>query len=184
MIEKNTLVKVSYELRTAKEGDVLEMATPETPLEFISGNNQTLKDFESNLLNLSKGDKFDFSIKSEDAYGEANEDMIVELEKSIFSSVESKDMVVGNELPMVDSTGRHLSGRILAIDDENVKLDFNHPLAGNDLYFSGMIIDEREATEEELNAIHHDCASCQGCNHEEGSSCSGEGSCGEGGCSC
>lgn len=182
MITKNKVVSVSYELRTEPDGSVLEVADRETPLEFICGQGQTLEYFEMNLLNKNVGDKFDFKIPAANAYGEMNEDMIVDLPKDIFKEVEAEDMKVGNILPMMDSMGRHLQGKILSIGEEDVKIDFNHSLAGKDLYFKGEVLAVREATDEELEALHsHKCGGCSGCGSDGGCD-SHEDSCGCGGC--
>lgn len=183
MITKNKFVTVSYELRTEKEGSVLETAGADQPLEFICGQGQTLEYFEMNLLDKNKGDIFDFKIPAANAYGEVSEDMVVELPKDIFKEVDAADMVVGNVLPMMDSIGRRLQGRIEKIGEEEVKVNFNHPLAGKDLYFKGEVLGVRDATDEELEALHsHKCGGCSGCgsdsgcgsgcdSHEEGCGC-------------
>ena len=89
MITKNKFVTISYELRTDKNGDAVEVADVERPLEFICGQGQTLEYFEMNLLGLNEGDAFDFSIPAANAYGTVNEDMIVELPKDIFAEVDT-----------------------------------------------------------------------------------------------
>lgn len=182
MITKNKFVTVSYELRTEENGELLETAGADQPLEFIYGQGQTLEYFEMNLLEKDKGDKFDFKIPAANAYGEINEDMIVDLPKDIFKEVEEQDMVVGNVLPMMDSMGRRLRGQIEAIGEEEVRVNFNHPMAGKDLYFKGEVLGVRDATEEEIEALHaHKCGGCSGCGSDSscGSGCgSQDDSCG------
>ena len=64
---------------------------------------------------------------------------------------------------------------------ENVKMDFNHPLAGKDLYFKGKVLAVRDATDEELEKLHSSkCGGCHGCGSEGG--CDSEHSCGDGCC--
>ena len=118
MITKNKFVTVSYELRTAADAEPIEIADEKTPLEFICGQGQTLEYFEMNLLNLNTGNSFDFHIPSANAYGEVNEDMIVELTKDIFAEVEAEELIPGNVLPMQDSLGRHLNGTIVTVGDD------------------------------------------------------------------
>lgn len=173
MITKNKVVSVSYELRTEANGEVREKGTAEKPLTFICGQGQVLEYFELNLLEKNKGDKFDFVIANEHAYGPFNEDMVVELPLEVFKDVRSEDLVVGNDLPMVDSMGRHLMGTINAISDDFVEINFNHPLAGKDLHFSGEILELRDVTDAELEALNSHkcgggCSSCSGCgSHDE-----------------
>ncbi len=179
MITKNKHVSVSYELRTEPEGQPIESAGAEQPLTFICGQGQTLEYFEMNLLEKAAGDAFDFKIPAANAYGLVNEDMIVDLPKDIFKDVEAEEMTVGNVLPMMDSLGRRLQGRIVEISEDEVRMDFNHPLAGKDLYFKGKVIAERDATDEELEALKsHKCGGCHGCSSDGGC---GSG-CGDGGC--
>ena len=185
MITKDKFVAVSYELRTDKEGEILETAGAENPLEFICGHGQTLDFFEMNLLDKNEGDHFDFRIPAANAYGEVNEEMKVELPKEIFNEVEPEEMVVGNVLPMMDSLGRRLRGKIMAIGEEEVCIDFNHELAGKDLYFKGDILLVRDATSEEIEALHaHKCGGCSGCGSEGscGSGCGSDGGCSSGCC--
>lgn len=183
MITKNKFVTVSYELRTDKDGELLETAGADRPLEFICGQGQTLEYFEMNLLDKEEGDKFDFEIPAANAYGEVNEDMVVDLPKDIFQEVAAGDMVVGNVLPMMDSIGRRLQGKIESIGEEEVRVNFNHPLAGKKLFFKGEILGVRDATDEELEALHsHKCGGCSGCgSHDDG--CGGCGS-HDNGCGC
>ena len=150
-------------------------------MDFICGQGQTLEYFEMNLLDKNEGDKFDFSIPAAHAYGLVNEDMIVDLPQEIFKDVEAEEMVVGHVLPMMDSVGRRLQGKILSIGDEEVRIDFNHPLAGKDLFFKGKVLAVRDATDEELESLHsHKCGGCHGCGSDGG--CGSEHSCGDGCC--
>ena len=178
MITKNKHVTLHYELRTEPDGDVLETADAQRPLEFICGQGQILEYFEMNLLGLEEGASFDFKIPATQAYGEVNQDMIVELPRDIFSEIEPADLKVGNTLPMQDSLGRHLMGKIVNLTDTGVTMDFNHELAGRDLYFKGVVVAVRDATDEELEALRsHKCGGCHGCG--SGGSC-GDGGCGSG----
>lgn len=180
MITKNKFVTISYELRTDKNGDIVEVADAGRPLEFICGQGQTLEYFEMNLLGLNEGDGFDFSIPAANAYGAVNEDMIVELPKDIFAEVDAGELKPGNTLPMQDSLGRHLNGKIMEVKDEAIVMDFNHPMAGKDLHFTGKVIAVRDATDEELESLRsHKCGGCHGCGSEGGC---GDHSCGEGCC--
>ena len=181
MITKNKFVTVSYELRTAADAEPIEIADEKTPLEFICGQGQTLEYFEMNLLNLNTGNSFDFHIPAANAYGEVNEDMIVELPKDIFTEVEAEELIPGNVLPMQDSLGRHLNGTIVTVGDDVVTMDFNHPMAGKDLFFKGKVLAVRDATDEELENLHsHKCGGCHGCGSDGG--CGSEHSCGDGCC--
>ncbi len=175
IIEANKVVALKYELRiNAKDGEMVEKVENNNPLEFIYGAGNMLPQFESNIGGLKEGDSFDFSIKADEAYGHVNDDMVVELSKDIFKvdgKIDEKLLVLDNVVPMRDQQGNHLNGKIIEILDQHVRMDFNHPLAGEDLYFTGEILTIREATEKELNHGHihsddHGCGCGSGCDCE------------------
>jgi FKBP-type peptidyl-prolyl cis-trans isomerase SlyD len=174
-IEKNKMVSLIYELReSGSEGRIIETLDENRPLNFIYGAGRLLPVFESNINSLNKGDLFSFSLASEMAYGEKREDMIVNVPISVFKSdgeLNEDVCRVGNEVPMMDTDGNPLTGIINEITDSYVRMDFNHPMAGLDLYFSGKIIDVREATEAEIAGTSHSCSSCADSDSHSG--CSG-----------
>jgi len=176
-IEINRMVSLVYELReNNSEGRIIESLDDNKPLTFIYGSGRLLPVFESNISSLKKGDNFRFALNSEMAYGEKREEMIVDVPISVFETdgkLNEDICQVGNEVPMMDTEGNPLNGVINEITDTYVRMDFNHPMAGLDLYFSGKIVDIREATLEELNHTGHSCSSC---NTSGDSGCSG--SCG------
>jgi FKBP-type peptidyl-prolyl cis-trans isomerase SlyD len=107
------------------------------------------------------------------AYGDKREEMIVNVPVAVFETdgkINEDICRVGNEVPMMDKDGNPLTGIINEITDVYVKMDFNHPMAGLDLCFSGKIIEVREATEHELAAT---MGSCSGCSSREHSVCYG-----------
>lgn len=163
-ISKDKMVSLTYELRVNEEqGKVVEVVEQEKPLVFLYGNGQMLPLFESKLDGLATGEAFKFKIESKDAYGEVNEGAVVDLPKNIFEvegKIDDNILKIDNVIPMQDTNGNKLQGIVKEIKDETVKMDFNHPLAGDDLYFSGKIIEVREATKEELEQHNHECTNC------------------------
>lgn len=153
-IEKNAYVSLAYQLRSnGLDGELIEETTKENPLNFVYGTGRMLEMFEYQLAGLKAGDKFNFELKAVDAYGEVSEDAVVDLPRDIFEingAIDEDMLSVGNSVPMQDAQGNRLNGIVLEMNDDTVKMDFNHPLAGDNLLFSGYIIDVREATEEEL----------------------------------
>ena len=156
--EKNNVVSIVYELRSgSKEGEIVEALTPENPLTFVFGTGGLLPKFEENLSGLTSGTDFEFLLNSEDAYGPVVESAVVHVPKNIFEvdgKIDENLLKVGNMVPMMDAEGRRMNGKIMTIDEEAVQMDFNHPMAGNDLFFKGQVTEVREATEEELNHGH------------------------------
>jgi FKBP-type peptidyl-prolyl cis-trans isomerase SlyD len=170
-ISKNKVVSISYELRVdGKDGEHIETVGEEHPLVFIFGTNSLVPGFERHVENLKTGDNFAFLLNCEEAYGSALEDAVVEIPKTAFiidNEINNDMFFEGNVVPMIDSQGNHLNGVIAEVRDNTVIMDFNHPLAGDDLYFSGKVVDVRDATSDELEHghIHSPCSSggCDSC---------------------
>jgi len=171
-ISKNKVVSLSYELRTeGKDGEIIETVDAGRPLMFIFGTNSLVPGFERNVENLQTGDKFAFLLACEEAYGKALEEALVEIPKTAFmvdGEIDHDILYEGNAIPMTDSQGNRLNGIVAEVKSDTVIMDFNHPLAGDDLYFSGMVVDVREATAEELErgSLQTNCSSsgCEGCS--------------------
>jgi FKBP-type peptidyl-prolyl cis-trans isomerase SlyD len=176
-ITNNKYVEVTYDLNVGEDADqeLMERATPENPLKFIFGLGMMLPAFENALKGLQPNDSFNFTLASADAYGERNEEHVVELPKNIFE-VDGKfdgEMIrEGETVPMMDSDGNQLLGSVLEVKNDVVVMDFNHPLAGEVLNFSGKVIEVHDATAEEIAALTApaggcgcgDCSSdCEGC---------------------
>lgn len=163
-IEKNKMVSMIYELReNNSEGRIIEALDENRPLTFIFGTGRLLPVFESNINSLNKGDLFRFNLNSEMAYGVKREEMIVNVPITVFETdgkLNEDICQVGNQVPMMDTEGNPLNGIINEITDTYVLMDFNHPMAGLDLFFSGKIIDIRDAKVEELAGMNHSCSSC------------------------
>lgn len=173
-VENNKMVSLIYELReTNSNGRIIEALDEARPLKFIYGTGRLLPVFESNISSLKTGDLFRFTLNSEMAYGDKREEMIINVPVAVFETdgkINEDICRIGNEVPMTDSEGNPLTGIINEITDTHVKMDFNHPMAGLDLFFSGKIVEVREATEQELAATIN---SCSGCGSDEHSGCSG-----------
>lgn len=156
-IEKNNVVLVHYTLTEGTvDGEKIETTVGQEPMGFIYGVGAMIPAFEQNLEGLKKGDVFSFGIKAGEAYGEYDQNAIMDLPREIFAidGVESDVLHVGNVVPLTDKEGRHFDGVVVSVDETTVKMDFNHPMAGVDLWFKGAIDDVRQASEEELNHGH------------------------------
>lgn len=159
IIEKDKVVSIDFELKLNDEnGPVVEKTEDEKPLTFLFGHGNLLEKFEDELSGKTTGDEFAFGLTSDNAYGERREDMIVDLPKNIFQNEQGELMedllVVDNFIPMRDEGGNVLQGKVVEVKDEAVNMDFNHPLAGKDIHFKGVVKDIREASKEELDNGH------------------------------
>jgi FKBP-type peptidyl-prolyl cis-trans isomerase SlyD len=159
-IGQNKVVTVTYVLHSSKAGsekNMVEETGEENPLVFLVGSGQLIPAFEENLMGLTSGSPFAFNINSGEAYGEMEEDALVRVPDDMFKVDGVLDLEVlriGNMVPLLDREGNQLVAKIAGIEDTTILLDFNHPLAGQDLHFSGIVVSVREATAEELSHGH------------------------------
>ena len=172
-VTNEKVISLTYDLRIDdKDGKLVESVTNDAPLTFIFGTGKLLPKFEDNLKGLNVGEEFEFSLNSTEAYGDFNEDAVVNVPISIFQvngQIDDNLLKVGNSIPMMDKSGNRLSGIVLEINDNDVKMDFNHPLAGNELFFKGKVTEVREATEDELaQGLNDGCGCGGGCSCEDG----------------
>lgn len=153
-ITANTVVALNYELReNDAQGTFVEKTDTNSPMVFIYGIGSMIPDFEANIANLKAGDTFAFGIQAENAYGPVFPDAVVEIPRSVFAGHE--DMLVANQvIPMRNDQGEHVMGTIQHVGLETIRMDFNHPMAGKNLWFSGDIVSVRTATAEELDHGH------------------------------
>lgn len=171
-IGEKTFVALSYELKV--DGELVEKVTAEAPLQFVYGAGFLLPKFEAQLKGLGKGDAFAFRLASEDAYGPVMPEAVVDLPKDVFmvdGQIEEGLLEIGNQLPMSDNQGNRLVGVVKAVEGDKVTMDFNHPMAGKDLEFSGAVVEVREAKPEDMMPAHA-CGSgcgdgCGDCHCEE-----------------
>lgn len=184
--QQNKFIAVSYKLYTEKDGEreLTEIASKENPFAFISGFGIALDEFEKQVEGLPTGAEFDFTIDKKDAYGEFFDERVVELERSVFEidgKFDDEHVKVNAMLPMQNEQGDQFVARVKDISDNKVTLDLNHPLAGKSLNFVGTIVENRDATEQEIsNLIKRLSTGCGGCGGCGGGDC--EGGCGENGC--
>lgn len=158
VVDDKKVVSISYTLRSdGKDGNVEEVVNNENPLVFLYGSGNLLPEFEKNLAGLKVGEEFNFDIDSANGYGEVIEEAVVDVPKNIFmieGKLATELLEPEKVIPMQDSEGNPIRGKVLEVADESVKMDFNHPMAGKDLHFSGKVEDVREPNEEELEHGH------------------------------
>jgi len=157
-IGKDKIVSMTYILsENDVHGNLIQEVSKEQPFVVLFGAGSLLPKFESELEGLKAGETFGFSLKSEDAYGEHQPKAIMELDKKIFEvegKIDEEMLKVGNAIPMQNEQGQPLNGVVKEITEDKVLMDFNHPLAGVNLFFTGEIVDVREASEEEVAHGH------------------------------
>ena len=159
-ISDQKIVSITYDLSVTDENQqkvLVESAEAEEPMVFLFGHSGLPEEFENQLQGKNAGDAFNFSLTPEQAYGDYDEQALVEIPKQVFEidgKLDEQMLEVGNFLPMADNEGNHLQAKVIEVRDEVVLMDFNHPLAGMVMHFDGQIQDVREATADELAHGH------------------------------
>lgn len=197
-VEQKKVVALSYELTV--EGALADKATAEKPLEYIHGTGMLLPRFEEEVAGKEVGESFEFTLSPEEGYGVYSSDYIFELPKSAFEmdgQVREDLLVVGRIIPMLSDDGSVVQGTVKEVKPDSVLMDFNHPMAGKTLHFTGSVVSVRDASEEELqHGLAHKCHCHNGegegdchcgddCNCGDDCKCGDDSQCeGEGGCHC
>ena len=155
---ENKYITVAYKLYSIENGekDFEEEAPVEHPFQFISGLGMTLEPFEAQIKDLQIGDKFDFTIPASEAYGEYDDDHVIDLPKEIFmieGEFDSERVTEGSIVPLMTGDGQRVNASVVEIKPDVVVVDLNHPLAGADLIFEGEVIESRPATNEEIQEL-------------------------------
>lgn len=182
----NMALSLAYELsiEMGEEEVIVEECTKERPFQFVTGLGFTFDAFEKELESLKAGDKFNFVIPKEEANGDHDDELVINVDKTIFEvdgKFQDEEIYIGNIIPLVNAEGVRFQGTVLDIKKDKVVIDCNHPLAGKDLHFEGEVLEKRPATPDEvqgmLNVItgHGHCSgchgNCNGCDKDCGNDC-------------
>lgn len=131
-VKSGDKVKVHYHGKLTN-GETFDSSAGREPLEFKVGSGMVIKGFDEGVLGMNIGEKKTINIPCDDAYGPANPEMIVTVGKDKFP--EGMEIEVGMPLMMSNQEGQQFQVTVAEIQEENVLLDANHPLAGKDLIF-------------------------------------------------
>lgn len=171
-VAKNVVVSIAYQVRT-EDGVLVDEAPANQPLEYLQGHNNLVVGLENALEGKSVGDKFEVRVKPEEGYGEYNENMVQRVPKDVFVGVD--ELEVGMRF-IADTDMGPLPVIITEVSGDEVVVDGNHMLAGQELHFTVEVVATREATLEEITHGHlhseHGCG-CGGHDHDEEHECCG-----------
>lgn len=188
-IQQDQVVAIEYELREEGKDEVIDTNVGGMLLEFIVGKNNIISGLENEIVNLGSGGEGRIVVAPKDGYGEYSDEGLREYPRSDFQGIELQE---GMSLYGQGEDGQTLQVSVKSFDDENVTVDYNHPLAGKTLVFDVKVLEVRDAVPEELQTglpLSMQGGSC--CGSDGGSCCSGEehdhahgdSCCGSGSCS-
>lgn len=166
---QNKYIAVAYQLYSNNDGkqELVEETSADKPFQFISGFGVTLDAFEKAVADLAVEASFDFTLSKDEAYGDYVDERVLDLDKSIFTvnnHFDSERIYKDAIVPLQNEDGQRFYGRVLDIADDKVKMDLNHPLAGKELNFKGHIVENREATNEEIQGMLNMISGEGGCD--------------------
>jgi FKBP-type peptidyl-prolyl cis-trans isomerase SlyD len=168
-IAEGTVVAMDYALKD-DEGTLLDQSQPGQPLTYLHGHKNIIPGLESALVGKAVGDTVEVRVAPEDGYGAPNPALEQVVPRDRFQGIESLE--VGMQFQASTDQGA-VSVRVVKIEDEDVSVDGNHPLAGKHLNFNVTVLELREATEEEIahGHIHQGGGCCGGGGGGEGGEC-------------
>lgn len=179
-IAKDSVVSIEYTL-TDDQNEVLDSSEGMGPLEYLHGHNNLIPGLEKELEGKNVGDSFKAVVKPEDAYGEIQKELVVEVDRAQFP--DDVEITVGMQFEAGGPDGSRIV-TVTDVKDNKITVDANHPLAGETLHFDVKVVSIREATEQEKAeglesacgcGCGDDCDCDDDCGHE------GHGDCG---CGC
>lgn len=163
-VKEGDYVTITYE-GTLESGEVFESATEESPFEFTLGQKSVFPSFESGIVGMQAGETKTIKVDPKEAYGLRREDLVQTLDRSAFG--EKADLQPGMIVGMTmekDGQSHQVPAMIMVVDGEQITVDYNHPLAGQELLYKITLLTIAEA-EKSDNTDGCNCSSDScGCN--------------------
>ena len=144
-VKKGDTVTVEYEGRF-ESGEVFDSSSHgdhSHPLTFTAGNSEVIKGFDNAVLSMKKGEEKEITILPENAYGNPNPKLVQKLPRSKLPK--GQEPKPGLLLMLRSQQGHQLPAKITAVDDEEITIDLNHPLAGKTLIFKIKLTDVKSS---------------------------------------
>ncbi|QEQ96199.1 FKBP-type peptidyl-prolyl cis-trans isomerase [Neptunomonas concharum] len=149
-IAENSVVTIHYTL-TNSEGEVLDSSQGQEPLAYLAGASNIIPGLENALTGKQVGDKLDVTVEPEEAYGPLREELVQKVDHENFQGID--DIQVGMQF-MAQAPWGEQPVTVMAVEEDGITLDGNHPLAGQTLTFAVEVMAVRSATDEELQHGH------------------------------
>ena len=140
-VKENNTVKVNYTGKLS-DGQVFDSSEGKEPIEFTLGQGQLIPGFEKGLIDMELNEKKTITIAKEEAYGEINNDLIQEVEKTQLP--EDMTPEVGMGLVSKSPDGQEMNLLVVEVREESIVIDGNHPLAGKELIFDLEVVGIKE----------------------------------------
>ena len=139
LIRKGSKVKLHFSL-IIESGEEIDSTRRGKPASLTIGDGNLLPGFEEVLIGLKKGDADQVLIPAADAFGERNKDNLRLMTKDQFEGEKLGASLEEGLIVSFDGPGGELPGVIVRVLEDNVEVDFNHPLSGRDILFDFSIL--------------------------------------------
>ena len=140
-VKENNTVKVNYTGKLS-DGQIFDSSEGKEPIEFTLGQGQLIPGFEKGLIDMELNEKKTITIAKEEAYGEINNDLIQEVEKTQLP--EDMTPEVGMGLVSKSPDGQEMNLLVVEVREESIVIDGNHPLAGKELIFDLEVVEIKD----------------------------------------
>ena len=148
-VSKNMVASVHYTGTLPESGEVFDSSEGREPLSFLVGHKQMIPGFEDEIMGAKVGEKKEFTLSSDRAYGDRDDEAVQQIARDQFAQLEQEaKLEVGMQL-VAQGQGGPMPFIISELSDDMVTADFNHTLAGQSLKFAVEIVELREASDDE-----------------------------------
>ena len=156
-ITENSVVSILYKLSN-DAGTILDQSTEDNPLIYLHGQGNIVIGLENALTGKTIGDTLDVTVTPDEGYGNREDYMVETVNRSMFEGLD--EISLGKQFHAEGNTGPVVV-TVTKIEGDEITIDGNHPLAGENLNFAIEVIAIREATEDELTHGHIHGPGCQ-----------------------
>jgi FKBP-type peptidyl-prolyl cis-trans isomerase 2 len=158
VVEKGNKIKVEY-TGSFESGEVFDASEKHgQPLEFVAGEGMVVPGFDAAVIGMDVNDEKTVTLKPEEAYGMPDERAVQKVPADKFPKEAKEGMMIGVPLP----NGQQMPAKIVKMDEKEVTLDMNHPMAGKVLVFKIKIVEIGEKVESK-DECAGECAGCSSC---------------------
>ena len=161
-VSDGMVVCLDYTLRL-EDGEVVDSSEDRDPIEFVQGQRQIVPGLEQELYGMEVGEERSIVVEPAQGYGERNPEANQVVPRDAFQ--DGFEPEAGMPIQVSDESGRTATAFVSEVNEDSVKLDFNHPLAGETLHFDVQVVDVCEADAANLAG---GCGTCSGCSTPAG----------------
>jgi FKBP-type peptidyl-prolyl cis-trans isomerase SlyD len=149
-VQDGVVVSMEYTLHV--DGELLDSSEGQGPLQFLVGYGNIIPGLEDVMLGMKVGDSKDVIVQPADGYGEFDDKAFMGVPRDQFPK--GLNLEVGMELTVRDDEDNARMAYVEGIEGDTIMLNFNHPLAGDELHFHVKVVGLREPNDEELAHGH------------------------------